>query len=490
MAGRGNPRSFSSRRVLSLRRGLIGLAVLMLSLAGGGTSWGSAAPYNPATDMYSMANVTAQTGAAAWWSAGYTGAGVDVALIDTGVSPVAGLATAGKVVNGPDLSLESQNVAFRYLDTNGHGTFMAGLIAGHDSTLRAPYANAPASAYRGVAPDARIVSLKVGVADGGVDASQVIAAIAWVVQHKTDNGMNIRVINLSYGTNSTQSSTLDPLSYAVEQAWKKGIVVVAAAGNSGYEAEKGLANPAHDPYVIGVGGYDTIGTAVVGDDILGTYSAGIPGGGYKAPDFVAAGSHMQGLRVPGSYIDQSHPEGLIDPRYFRGSGTSEAAAITSGTIALLLQKYPNLTPDQVKRFLGTNTQKPSGTDADYWGSGEINLTVLAAKTPVAYTQKFTNSTGAGSLELTRGTDHVTDDGAVLTGEQDVFGHVFNPSAMAIAEAAGNSWSGGAWNGNSWSGNSWSGNSWSRNSWSGNSWSGNSWSGNSWSGNSWSCGSWS
>jgi len=132
-----------------------------------------AATYDPATDPYSMANTTALTGASAWWNAGYTGKGVDVALIDTGVAPVAGLATTGKVVYGPDLSLESQNSSFRYIDTNGHGTFMAGLIAGKDSTLTAPYAKAPASAYRGMAPDARIVSLKVGVADGGVYASEV-----------------------------------------------------------------------------------------------------------------------------------------------------------------------------------------------------------------------------------------------------------------------------------------------------------------------------
>ena len=162
--------------------------------------------YDPATDPYSMSNTTSWTGAAAWWQAGYTGAGVDVAVIDTGVNPVEGLATPGKIVYGPDLSLESQADAFRNLDTNGHGTFMAGLIAGRDSALQQPYAAAPASAYRGMAPDARIVSIKVGVADGGVDVSQVIAAIDWVVQHRYDNGMNIRVINLSYGTNSTQDA--------------------------------------------------------------------------------------------------------------------------------------------------------------------------------------------------------------------------------------------------------------------------------------------
>ena len=266
-------RSWKSWQVVSRwRLALAALATVALSLVCGvGVGWG-AGSYDPATDPYSMKNLTAQTGATAWWNAGYTGAGIGVAVIDTGVSPVPGLATTGKIVNGPDLSLESQNPAFRYLDTNGHGTFMAGLIAGKDSTLSAPYANAPASAYRGMAPDAKIVSVKVGTADGGVDVTQVIAAIDWVVQHRNDNGLNIRVINLSYGTNSLQDSAADPLSYAVEQAWKKGIVVVAAAGNSGYQRGKGapgLANPAYNPFVIGVGGYDSQGTAPFNDDTMG-----------------------------------------------------------------------------------------------------------------------------------------------------------------------------------------------------------------------------
>jgi len=452
----------------------------------------AAAGYDPALDPNSMFNTAAYTGAAAWWTAGYTGRGVDVAVIDTGVAPVAGLNGSGKVINGPDLSLESQNPSFRYLDTNGHGTFMAGLIAGRDSTLTAPYATAPASAYRGIAPDARIVSLKVATADGGTDVSQVIAAINWVIQHKNDNGMNIRVLNLSYGTNSTQAAGVDPLSYAVEQAWKKGIVVVAAAGNSGFQAERGLANPAFNRFVVGVGGYDTKGTSSLTDDVLGAYSAGIAASDDRGPDFVAVGSHLQGLRVPNSYLDATHPEGLLGSRYFRGSGTSQAAAITSGTVALLLQKYPTLTPDQVKRFIATNTDPATGKtlDPDYWGSGKVSLVRLATGTPAAYTQSFTQATGTGSLELARGSDHLSANGVVLTGEKDIFGKAFNSTTMATLEAAGSSWSGGTWNGSSWTGSSWSGSSWSGSSWSGSSWSGNTWSGSSWSGSSWSGSSWS
>jgi serine protease AprX len=454
-----------------------------------------AATYDPATDPYSMYSTLQATWSLTMQGYGYAGKGVDVALIDTGVAPVEGLATPGKIIYGPDLSLESQNPAFRNLDTNGHGTFMAGLIAGKDSTLVAPYNTAPASVYRGMAPDARIVSVKVGDADGGTDVSQVIAAIDWVVQHKTDNGMNIRVINLSYGTNSTQASGVDPLAYAVEQAWKKGIVVVAAAGNTGYQrgnSAPGLADPAYNPYIIAVGGFDTNGTVATSDDTMGTYSASSTGcGSCKNPDFVAVGSHLQGLRVPGGFLDQTHPEGLLGTRFFRGSGTSEAAAITSGSIAQLLSMFPTLTPDQVKNFIRTNAVKVPGADTQVQGGGEINLAMVTSKNPGSFTQKFTNATGTGTLDSARGTDRLTaPNGVTLSGEQDIFGHTWSSSAMATAEAAGNTWSGGAWNGNTWSGNTWSGNSWSGNTWSGNSWSGNTWSGNTWSGNTWSGNTWS
>ena len=451
------------------------------------------AAYDPASDSYSMANTTHWVGAASWWQAGYTGAGIDVAVIDTGVTPVEGLATPGKVVYGPDLSLESQAPQFRNLDTNGHGTFTAGLIAGRDSELQQSYASAPPSVYRGMAPDARIVSIKVGVADGGVDVSQVIAAIDWVVQNRNSNGLNIRVLNIAYGTNTTQSYLVDPLAFATEQAWKHGIVVVAAVGNSGYQkgsGAPGLANPAYDPYTIAVGGSDSMGTAVLSDDTIASYSAVAANGGARKPDVVAFGSHMQGLRVPNSYLDMTHPGGIIDSRYFRGSGTSQSAAITSGAVALILQKYPAMPPDQVRAFLSANAVSLRVTPR-LQGKGEIDLQpMLNASLPMGFGTWDVASTGIGSLELSRGTDHVTDDGVILTGEQDIFGHAFDAAAMAVLEAAGISWSGGVWNGNSWTGDSWSGNSWSGNSWSGNSWSGNSWSGNSWSGNSWSGTSWS
>ncbi len=472
----------------SMTRHVLGVLLAGASLLPAfGAQPASAAAYDPLTDPYSMAAITATTGATAWWNAGFTGQGVDVAVIDTGVSPVPGLDAPGKIIHGPDLSLESQAPNLTRLDTNGHGTFMAGLIAGKDAALTKPYANAPATAYRGMAPDARIVSVKVGTADGGVDVTQVIAAINWVVDHKNDPGMNIRVLNLSYGTNSTLAYELSPLAFAAERAWKAGIVVIVAGGNYGFQNLPGnapsLSSPGNDRWVVAVGSADTMGTPAIQDDTVPSFSPWSGRGGNRNVDLVAPGAHTQGLRVPNSHTDVNHPEGLLGTRYFRGSGTSQSTAIMSGAAALILQRFPAATPDQVKMLLMTNSQPINGNNKGF-GSGELQMAKTLNTGLPNFVQSWPWSTGTGSIELTRGTDHIARDGFVLTGEKDIFGKPWT------ASLAGSSWSGGVWNGSTWSGSSWSGSSWSGSSWSGSSWSGSSWSGSSWSGSSWSGSSWS
>ena len=208
------------------------------------------ADYNPKDYAGSMYWVTRENVyALAYWNDGFTGDGVDVAVIDTGVVPVPGLDEPGKLIHGPDLSFESQSTDLRHLDTYGHGTHMAGIIAGRDGNLDEIFDGD--ERFNGMAPGARIVSLKVGDYQGSVDVSQVIAAIDWVVEHKNDNGLNIRVLNLSFGTDSIQDYEVDPLAFAVERAWRAGIVVVVAAGNDGNATP--LRNPATSPYIIAVG---------------------------------------------------------------------------------------------------------------------------------------------------------------------------------------------------------------------------------------------
>jgi serine protease AprX len=195
----------------------------------------------------SMGYVTTITGANAMWRKGHTGNGIDVALLDSGVAPVPGLKDSAKVVVGPDLSFESQDPDLRYLDTYGHGTHLAGVIAGRERAKGNWWDYAwDGSNFYGMAPDARVISLKLADHNGVVDVSQIIAAVDWVVQYRQADGMNIRVLNLSYGTHSPQTPQADPLSWAAEVAWKSGIVVVTSAGNDG-DAVPGLTNPAYNP---------------------------------------------------------------------------------------------------------------------------------------------------------------------------------------------------------------------------------------------------
>jgi serine protease AprX len=449
---------------------------------GSGGSW-----YNPLASATSMYGVETMDGAHSYWNAGYTGQGVGVAMIDSGVAPVNGLSTPGKVVNGPDLSFESQYPSLQYLDTLGHGTHMAGIIAGHD-TAATSVSSTDTTHFLGMAPDAQILSVKVADAHGQTDVSQVLAAIDWVVQHQNDNGMNIRVLNLSYGTDSSQSYVLDPLAYAAEQAWLHGIVVVVAAGNQGNNSN-GLENPAIDPYVIAVGASNTHNTTSVRYHTPASFTS--QGDGTRNPDLSAPGVHIMSLRDPGSFIDtQFGRTAIVSNRFFLGSGTSQAAAVVSGAAALLLSQRPGLTPDQVKALLAGHTHSMYGP-TDLKGSGELNLAaVFSAPTPAAV-QTWSTSNGTGSLEASRGSLHVVDaNGSPLTGEQDIFGNSVDTQALATGEASASAWDGGSFNGASWSGASWSGASWSGASWSGASWSGASWSGASWSGASWSGASWS
>ncbi|TMB92848.1 MAG: peptidase S8 and S53 subtilisin kexin sedolisin [Chloroflexi bacterium] len=442
--------------------------------------------YDATTDVNSLYTIEGMDGARTYWNAGFTGQGVDVAVIDSGVASVNGLNAPGKVVNGPDLSFESQNSSLRYLDTYGHGTHMAGIIAGRDSEVTS-VSSSDSAHFMGVAPNAHIVSLKVADAHGQTDVSQMLAAIDWVVQHKNDNGLNIRVLNLSFGTDSTQSYDIDPLAFAAEQAWKHGIVVVVSAGNRGQDSAT-LDDPAIDPYVIAVGAADTQGSTAFSHHYPASFTSS--GDGVRNPDLAAPGVHVASLRDPGSFIDtQFGGSATVASRYFRGSGTSQAAALVSGAAALVISQRPSITPDQLKALL-TNTTHAIHGASNRIGGGELALAATLNATTPTTTQSFASSSGAGSLEQSRGSRHVLDQtGNPLAGEKDIFARAFGTCAIATAEQSATAWNGGTFNGSSWSGSSWSGSSWSGGTWSGSSWSGSSWSGSSWSSGTWSSGSW-
>jgi serine protease AprX len=461
-----------------------------------------AAAYAPTTDAGSLYTTTLQTGAQAYWKAGFTGKGIDVAVIDTGTAPVPGLAGTGKLINGPDLSFESQAPNLRYLDTYGHGTHMAGIIAGRADTAVAGKYPGDTTNFLGMAPDARIVSVKVADAMGAADVSQIIAAIDWVVQNKTTGGLNIRVLNLSFGTNTTNPYSIDPLCHAVEAAWKKGITVVAATGNAGFymtPGGPGLTSPARDPFVLAVGATDSMKTLSTADDQVASFSSSGSGGsgGTKNPDLVAPGRSLISLAVPGSFIDQTYGAGgAVTGGFMRGSGTSQATAVVSGAAALVLSQHPTWTPVQVKALLTlTATRLKVGLQTDAaQGKGTLNLTSALPVTNVAAAFSAISSTGTGTLESARGSAHLVDNGVVLSGEKDIFGTAVSTATLASKRTAGTAWTGGTYNGQVWTGSGFTGSNWTATTWSGRMWSGRMWSsevwsGRMWSGRMWSAGTW-
>ena len=419
-------------------------------------------------------------------SAGFTGKGVGVALIDTGVTEVRGLDT-GNVYYGPDLSFDSQDPELTNKDAYGHGTHLGSIIAGRDAA-GTPASYTSKTQFFGVAPDVNLVSVKVGAQDGAVDVSQVIAALDWVVAHRNDNGLNIRVIALAYGTDSVQDPSIDPLTFAVEQAWKAGITVVVAGGNDGRD-NKILANPAQSPYVLSVGAEDTQGTLAVTDDTVPAWAT--RGTSERHVDLVAPGVSVIGARVPNGYADERNPTARIGTRFAKASGTSQATAVVAGEAALLLQAVPTLTPDQVKRRLYMTSVAFNSSSYIYRGDGvtKVNAARLYKDGTTKATTSAWYSTGLGSLEAARGSSHVNDGVSDLRGEVDIFGRRWDAAAWTRASSARTAWVGGNWRGWTWSGDGWNARSWRGTTWTTGTWSARSWRDDSWSARSWRDGSW-
>jgi len=335
-------------------------------------------------------NAAPAVNASAAWQSNYTGAGIGVALIDSGVNNHPDLSTTGLL----PLSRIVYNKSFvpgdsSAADAYGHGTHIAGLIAGNGiSSTGLIYSNT----FRGVAPGAQIVNLRVLDANGSATDSSVIAAINQAVALKSQ--YNIRIINLSLGRGVFESYKLDPLCQAVEKAWKNGIVVVVAAGNNGrYLPTSGystVTSPGNDPYVLTVGAMKPMGTPQRSDDLIASYSSKGPTilDHVVKPDLVAPGNLLVSTetsntnlyntelnnRVPYSayvYGGSSSPSKV----YFELSGTSMATGVVSGAVADLLQAHPSLTPDQVKaRLMKTASKTFPATSSVYDAASGITYT--------------------------------------------------------------------------------------------------------------------
>jgi serine protease AprX len=274
------------------------------------------------------------------WNAGYTGHGVGVAVIDTGIAgdlPDFSDGSGGSRVVETAVTNPAATTAY---DTFGHGTVVGGIIAGND----------PNGQYIGVAPGANLISIKASDDTGTATVLNVIYGLQFAVDHKSD--YNIRVVNMSLDEDTAQSYLTDPLDAAAESAWMNGIVVVAAAGNRGSAPDAVQYAPANDPYVITVGGVDENGTPSTGDDFIASWSSrGITQDGFQKPDVNAPGAHIVSTLSPNSAFAGMCPSCIVAGSYIKVSGTSMAAPMISGLIADILQRTPNWTPDQIKQAL-------------------------------------------------------------------------------------------------------------------------------------------
>jgi serine protease AprX len=404
------------------------------------------------------------------WKRGITGRGVTVAVLDTGVANVPDL--AGRLVQvRNDLTGRTEpckNLSGE-LDCNdryGHGTFIAGLVAGDGASS--------GGKWKGVAPEASILSVKAAGADGSADVSNILAAIQWVVSFK--ELYNIRVLNLSLGTDSTQDWRVDPLNYAVERAWAAGMTVVVAASNNG-PAPKTITKPADDPWVITVGATDDRGTAALDDDQLPDFSGrGPTAHGVAKPDVAAPGAHVISLRAPGSTIDTRFPY-YVDGSYRRGSGTSMATGVVSGVAALMLQANPSFTPDRVKYALVATARDAASSDPMAVGAGVADANAAAFSAPAGVAnQGLARSNGQGSLASSRGSVQVQLD--------DPLGSVLGPVLGATLTAQLLLWNPTGytdlpWVPSNWYVSTWEVNRWNRVTWYGNDWPGFKWRGSSW-----------
>ena len=332
---------------------------------------------SPNRGLHGAADYTEATvGANLARSYGWDGTGVTVAVIDSGINDHPDLHDP---VTGASRVLYSQSFV-PGTDTNdeyGHGTHVAGILAGNASQSGGPGA---AHAIYGVAPHVNLVNLKVLDANGSGQDSYVIAALQQAIALQST--YNIQVINLSLGRPVLESYHQDPLCQAVEAAWKAGIVVVVAAGNMGRDNEFGthgyglIGAPGNDPYVITVGAMNAMGTPSKSDDVITTYSSKGPTAVDHVikPDLVAPGNRVASLLSPGSTLDREFSGNEVSPAvystpinatryYFILSGTSMATPVVSGAAALLLQANPGATPDDIKARMMKTADKSFPTSS-------------------------------------------------------------------------------------------------------------------------------
>lgn len=383
---------------------------------------------------------TAATIGATWvrQSLGYDGRGVGIAMVDSGVTSwhddLTGVGATGSGSDGVATVALSQRVVHfvdfvnhlpNVYDDFGHGTHVAGIIAGngYDS----------GGARAGVAPGASLVALKVLDAAGRGHIANVLAAIDYAIAHR--HTFNIRVLNLSVAAGVYESYDTDPLTLAARRAVEAGIVVVTAAGNLGRAASRaaqygGITAPGNAPWVLTVGASSHMGTTDRGDDTVAAFSSRGPTyRDYLAkPDLVAPGVGIESLSDPGCALYAAHPDWRLSGTvptsyqpYFTLTGTSMAAPVVSGAIALMLQANPKLTPNAVKAILQYTAQAYPGDKPLTQGAGFLN-----ARGAVHLAELFAGRPKAAAVE----TDEAIWNRHIIWGNHRIGGGAIRPDVNA------------------------------------------------------------
>lgn len=361
------------------------------------------------------------------------GKNITVAVVDSGIYESADLATVDpKATSRVIVSERFNSAASSSADQYGHGTHIAGVIAGNGVQSN--------GAYIGIAPGVNLVNVKVTDETGMAMEADVVAGLQWILTNQKT--YQIRVVNLSLNSSTWQSYHTSPLAAACEVLWFNGIVVVVSAGNNGSAT---LYPPANDPFVITVGAVDDRGTDTLRDDQIAAFSAyGVTSDGITKPELVAPGRNLVSLLTnTKKLLAKAYPTHVVTTPYgdfFRMSGTSAAAPVVAGAVALLLQDEPTLNPDQVKfRLMATANKQWPGYERQRAGAGYLDVDAAVRGT----TTHAANTGIAVSNLLTTGPDGVLRSNI--------------------------SWSSISWSSISWSSVNWSSISWSSISWSSDYW---------------------
>lgn len=313
------------------------------------------------------------------WEQGYYGDGVTIAVVDSGIASDRQDDFGERLMKSVRMNSSTLYASDKY----GHGTHVAGIIAGNGDNSDGKYV--------GIAPRANLINVKFSDDNGNASESDLVDGLQWIYDHHEE--YNIRVANISSTVSTQQKYTESAACAAVEQLWKAGIVVVVSAGNRGGEDNSTSYAPANDPFVISVGAVDDKGTRRLTDDFMKPWSSsGTTLDGFMKPDVVAPGAHIVSY-MPGGDIKTQAPENIVDEKYFRMGGTSMAAPVVSGVVALMLERHPEWTPDQVKWILANSNR-------NYQNQPEGTPGVVDAEAAVFYDIEYGGNIGVANEGLT------------------------------------------------------------------------------------------